>query len=66
MWSDIEMIQRYFQIQEDLIEDQKTTNKAHIYPFIDNVEPNPITTKKIRELYDKHKDHVKPCCGVLN
>jgi len=68
MRSDIEMIQRSYKMQEDFEdkEKQKVRNKGHLYPMIDNVVPYALTTEKIRELYDKHKTHVKPCCGVLN
>ena len=62
------MIQRSYFLQEEFEdrEDQKVTNKRNIYPMMDNVNPYPLTTQSIRELYDKHKDHIKPCCGVLD
>jgi len=66
MWTDL--IQKSYNLQDDFEdkEDQKVTNKRNLYPMIDNVDPYELTTKIIREAYDRHAKHVKPCCGVLD
>ncbi len=58
-------IQKYYNTQ-DYREDQKVRNMGNFYPMIDGYpSDNQLSTKLIRELYDKHKNHRKPCCGVL-